>query len=88
MNGGGSWAAARGGGGGSHDGVQDERALVIIKHVSRGEAQDGYPLVAEPGVAALVGVVVALAVDLDGRPMRGQLEIENIGADGVLAAEA
>src|SRR5690606_22983021 len=84
-SGGGGPASAGGGGGCAHD-LFDDRCRTEVKFFG-GDAQHADALFAQPGVAA--GVVLGLfgmhrAVDLDAELCPGAVEIEDVGAEGVL----
>jgi hypothetical protein len=66
-------------------------AVEVSKHISRSNPQGPNTLRCEPTIPSLVmcgGEIMALTVDLDAKPCLMTIEIQHIGASGMLLAEA
>ena len=61
----------------------------VLQDVSGGDADGADVVFREEGVAASIGdEVVLLAVDLDAEAIAGPVEVQDVGTERVLAAEA
>ncbi len=83
---------AGGGGGGLLDREQNPLQRLVAQHVSGANPKNCYPLCREPGLATLVMTglrnrIVREAVNLDRETSMRAVEVENVRADRVLAAE-
>lgn len=79
--------------GGVDDGEQGAFEVLVAQDVGGGEAQDAEALLFEPAGAARVvrgleRVVVRRAINFDAEAGLGAVEIQNVGAERMLAAEA
>lgn len=81
------------GGGGSHYCFKHALSLIVFQHHGRRKSQHANAPIRQPGVAAfvmphLIRVIMPRTVDFDGQPMRWEVEIQDVGTDGVLPTES